>query len=456
MLAMFCLLNALCLQEGLAQLSASPLPDPASWDEMRGAEVAYDKENGLSGLIGVQETGAPLSVLPTSAVWLDVCRDVVGLRMDLGSPSRETITRAFERYRQSVLDRRRRTWQPQFEDVNALINEGSDGSMDDDRVRETVFAFTRECVRDSIATIEGECTALQQAIAEAGAPDTDSRLIAAAHQQLWRTRAVEYLQNPGPIPIPPQVLANVREDIEGVPVKPEAGDALRARIAEYELERDSALRELLEAIARAFSNAKDPVGRLRPMSTVADRLVEIDERMIAAIAPLLDDPEGIWHRSVMVSRHPHARPVIDAWHGLTRVGKSAETPALATLIADAASGMHAQFDAMRTATRQGWRAQIVFGATPQHPGHAEYRSTMRNLAMTAQLIAVALMADLARAAIETKASEARTLSIEVREATASLTGDVGDGRFTPAPLGPDWPPRVTDGARMQMLAMNRE
>ncbi len=154
MLAVFCVVNAACVHDGVAQQSASPLPDPASSDEMLGAGVSYDKENGLSGFIGVPETGAPLTILPTPAAWLDTCSEVVGLRMDLGSPSREIVTRAFERYRQSVLDRRRRTWQPQFEHVNALIN---------------------------------EWVALQQAIVEAGAPDVAPRLIAAAHRQLWRT-----------------------------------------------------------------------------------------------------------------------------------------------------------------------------------------------------------------------------------------------------------------------------
>ncbi len=126
-------------------------------------------------------------------------------------------------------------------------------------------------------------------------------------------------------------------------------------------------------------------------------MAEMDERATAAIAPLLDDPEGIWHRAVMVSRHPHAKPVMDAWHGLTRVGKLAETPELAKLTAD-----------------------------------------------------------LDRAGTESPASEARALSNAVREATESLTGDMRHGEFTPAPLGGDWPPRVMDGARMPMLAIKRE
>ena len=454
-LGTLCLCSAIFAQQGLPQADPRPAShSPPSQDsDMLGRP--YTKENGLLGAVGVAETGAPLANLPTPVAWLAACEDVDGLAADPGSAKRAAILSAFEVFRTSVLERRRSTWQARFEEVNAMVNGDLENPMDDDQIRRVVYAFTRGCVRESIATFDAERTALQRALEEAVAPAVAEHAIAAAAQRLWRTRAASYLRDTEPVPVPPCVSADLRAELAGVAARPEARDALTARLAEHDAEFDAALRGMLDSIATAFSLPEDPVRVLRPVASLAERMADIDDRTIAAIVPLVDDPGAAWRRRLLASRCPHAAPVIDAWLALNELAGSLPDPAFSTRVREAIDALHTQFDAMRMPHRLGWRAQIVLGAMPGHPDHEAYRTTMRSLASTAQLIAVALIADLDRSENEPKATFEESLAMRAREPTAPLTGALPRGELTPAAISEDWPPPVIERKRVALLTAER-
>ena len=413
-----------------------------------------DLPNGLRASVGHEETGAPLSNLPTLRGWIDACGEVAGLEMDLRSPMRESVERGFESHRRALVGRRSRVWQREYEEVNALLDNSPGAAMQDRRVRDIVYSFTRSCIQESIRDIDAERDALIRALTESSSEDRAIERSAAAGQRLWRLRAIEYLRDPGPLPMPPQVFATLRMDARGVPTRPGREDSLSQLLSDDDAERNAALRALIETMPRAFSAPDDPPLQLRHVAAAIERFFEIDDRAIAAAAPLFDDPRRDWIRGALGQRYPHARAVIDAAIQLGRIADSCgrANPEIGRLVGETAETLLSQFDAMRAATRRGWRAQVVLAATPLHPEHAIYRNSMRSLAISSQQLALGLLSAIEAADVRADAAPERSATSLVRKAIEPLTGVMTDGQLTPLPLSADWPPRLAGDVRIDMLA----
>jgi hypothetical protein len=143
----------------------------------------------------------------------------------------------------------------------------------------------------------------------------------------------------------------------------------------------------------------------------------------------------------LVRRNPHAKEVIDAWLGVRRLLAATPDPAIRALIEPSEDAFRSRVDEMRVAAREGWRAFIVFGATPSHPDQARYRPQMRRIAAQAQQQAMALIADIDRAAGATDIRSA------VRVAVEPVTGPLPDVAVMAAPIAPEWPPRLGDAPK---------
>lgn len=75
-------------------------------------------------------------------------------------------------------------------------------------------------------------------------------------------------------------------------------------------------------------------------------------------------------------RNPHAKEVIDAWLGIRRLLAATPDPAIDALIEPSESALRSLTQEVQAAAREGWRASIVFGATPSHRDRAKYRLEM--------------------------------------------------------------------------------
>jgi hypothetical protein len=224
-------------------------------------------------------------------------------------------------------------------------------------------------------------------------------------------------------------------------------DALRA----YESEWDEALRDMINAQARAFTRPDDTPSVLRIVSAMVDRMDAIDARAIESVMIYVNDPSSHWLRGVLVRRNPHAKEIIDAWLGLKRLITTNSETVIRSRLEDSEKSLGALFQEIRVAAREGWRANIVFGATPSHPDRARYWPEMRRIAAHSQQQALALIADIDRFAGARVGNSEPSISRTVREAVESVTGKLLDTEIAAKPIARNWPPRLGEAPTLPML-----
>jgi hypothetical protein len=106
---------------------------------------------------------------------------------------------------------------------------------------------------------------------------------------------------------------------------------------------------------------------------------------------------------------------------------------------------------MRITACEGWRANIVFGATPSHPDRARYRPEMRRIAAQSQQHALALIAEIDRVVGTQRGSSGIEISRAVRTAVESVTRTLLDTELGAEPISPEWPPQLGDAPQTSML-----
>lgn len=438
------MLGALIMVHALAFWQEPPpaerpkAPDHPSFQA--GTKVVFP--NGLAGVVGVGQLDAPLSDLPAIDTWVEVVRKATPLRLDPASDGLASIQAAAEAFRSALAMRRQRDWQPRYDAINALMAGNSAlGGGDDEGTIALASQYSRDCVRASLSDFDAEAVAFVGAIAKASGAELDPEVAARASRLLWRTRATGFLRSPGPVPVPPVARMSLRDEASDVAVAASNAQAFDDALCAYEAEWDAALRDMINAQARAFTSPDDTPRVLRLVSAMVDRMEAIDARAVDAVAALVDDPSHRWLRDALVRRNPHAKEVIDAWLGVRRLLAATPDPAIRALIEPSEDAFRSRVDEMRVAAREGWRAFIVFGATPSHPDQARYRPQMRRIAAQAQQQAMALIADIDRAAGATDIRSA------VRVAVEPATGPLPDVAVMAAPIAPEWPPRLGDAPK---------
>jgi hypothetical protein len=209
---------------------------------------------------------------------------------------------------------------------------------------------------------------------------------------------------------------------------------------------------MIIAQARAFTSPGETPRVLRAVAAMVDRMRDVDARAVDAVSACLEDPEFRWLRGVLVRRHPHAKEVVDTWLGVRRLLAAASDPAIVATIRDAEAALRFQFEAMRSASREGWRADIVFGATPSHPDRARYGTEMRKVAARSQQLALALVANIDASTAANGVVSGPEVAKAVRLAVEPVTGPLPANALSARPISPVWPPRLGDRPQAPMLA----
>ena len=408
--------------------------------------------NGLVGVVGVGQLDAPLSNLPAPDTWIAVARRTTSLHLDPTSDELASLLASAEAFRSALAKRRERDWQPQYDRINALMFENAQrGSGDDDNTIALASEYSRDCVRGALADFDAEASAFAVALAKVSGGEIDQQVGERSSKLLWRTRATHFLRDPAPIPVPPIVYMSLRDDVADVPVAESKAQALEDALREYEAAWDEALRDMINAQARAFTSPGDTPRVLRLVAAMVDRMNDIDTRALDEVAEYVSDPSFRWLRGVLVRRNPHAKEVIDAWLGVTRLLTAPSDPAIRAVIEPTDSALRSLTQEMRMTACEGWRANIVFGATPSHPDRARYRPEMRRIAAQSQQHALALIAEIDRVVGTQRGSSGIEISMAVRTAVESVTGTLLDTEFSAEPISPEWPPRLGDAPQASML-----
>ena len=433
---------------GFAQVASAPLQNPRF---QAGERVVF--RSGLVGVIGVGQLDAPLSDLPAPDAWIEVARKITALRFDPTSDGLSSLRASAESFRSALLKRRERDWQPQYDRINALMATNAErGTGDDDATIAMASEYSRDCVRASLADFDAECAAFVAALAKASGAEIDPHVAERASGLLWRTRATHFLRDPAPVPVPPIAYMSLRDEVADIPVAESKAQVMEDALRAYETEWDAALRDMINAQARAFTSPGETPRVLRAVAAMVDRMRDVDARAADAVSACLEDPEFRWLRGVLVRRHPHAKEVVDTWLGVRRLLAAASDPAIVATIRDAEAALRLQFEAMRSAAREGWRADIVFGATPSHPDRARYGTEMRKVAARSQQLALALVANIDASTAANGVVSGPEVAKAVRLAVEPVTGPLPANALSARPISPVWPPRLGDQPQAPMLA----
>ena len=343
--------------------------------------------NGLVGVVGVGQLDAPLSNLPAPDTWIAVARRTTSLHLDPTSDELASLLASAEAFRSALAKRRERDWQPQYDRINALMFENAQRGSGDD---DNTIALASEYSRDCVRG------ALADFDAEASA------------------------------------FAVALAKVSGGEIDQQVG------------ERSSKLLWRTRATHFLRDPAPIPVPPIVYMS-LRDDVADVP------VAEYVSDPSFRWLRGVLVRRNPHAKEVIDAWLGVTRLLTAPSDPAIRAVIEPTDSALRSLTQEMRMTACEGWRANIVFGATPSHPDRARYRPEMRRIAAQSQQHALALIAEIDRVVGTQRGSSGIEISMAVRTAVESVTGTLLDTEFSAEPISPEWPPRLGDAPQASML-----
>ena len=415
-----------------------------------GSKVVF--RNGLVGVVGVGQLDAPLSNLPAPDTWIAVSRLTTPLRLDPASDEFASLQASAEEFRSALVKRRQRDWQPQYDRINALMAESeARGSVDDEGTIALASEYSRDCVRGSLSDFDAEAIALVRALAKASGAEVDPNIAERAAKLLWRTRATNFLRDPAPIPAPPIVCMSLRDETVDVPIVNSGKDGLEAALRAYEAEWDEALRDMINAQSRAFTSPNDTPRVLRLVAAMVNRMESIDARALNSVAPYVSDPAFRWLLGVLVRRNPHAKEVIDAWLGVKRLLATTPDPATRAILDSSEAALRSLTEEMRMNAREGWRANIVFGATPSHPDRARYRPEMRRIAAQAQQQALAMIADIDRAVSAQNGKIGTGISRAARTAVEPVTGPLLDTELGAESIATDWPPRLGESPNAYML-----
>jgi hypothetical protein len=296
---------------GFAQIASAPLQNPRL---QSGERVVF--RSGLVGVMGVGQLDAPLSDLPAPDAWIEVARKTTPVCLDPKSDGVSSLRASAESFRSALLKRRERDWQPQYDRINALMAANAErGTGDDDATNAMASEYSRDCVRASLADFDAECAAFVAALAKASGAEIDPHVAERASRLLWRTRATQFLRDPAPIPVPPIAYMSLRAEVADMPVAESKAQAMEDALLAYETEWDAALRDMINAQARAFTSPGETPRVLRGVAAMVDRMRDVDARAVDALSACLEDPEFRWLRGVLVRRHPHAKEVVDTWLG---------------------------------------------------------------------------------------------------------------------------------------------
>ena len=343
--------------------------------------------NGLVGVVGVGQLDAPLSNLPAPDTWIAVARRTTSLHLDPTSDELASLLASAEAFRSALAKRRERDWQPQYDRINALMFENAQRGSGDD---DNTIALASEYSRDCVRG------ALADFDAEASA------------------------------------FAVALAKVSGGEIDQQVG------------ERSSKLLWRTRATHFLRDPAPIPVPPIVYMS-LRDDVADVP------VAEYVSDPSFRWLRGVLVRRNPHAKEVIDAWLGVTRLLTAPSDPAIRAVIEPTDSALRSLTQEMRMTACEGWRANIVFGATPSHPDRARYRPEMRRIAAQSQQHALALIAEIDRVVGTQRGSSGIEISMAVRTAVESVTGTLLDTEFSAEPISPEWPPQLGDAPQASML-----
>ncbi len=343
--------------------------------------------NGLVGVVGVGQLDAPLSNLPAPDTWIAVARKTTRLRLDPTSDELASLLASAEAFRSALAKRRERDWQPQYDRINALMFENAQRGSGDD---DNTIALASEYSRDCVRG------ALADFDAEASA------------------------------------FAVALAKVSGGEIDQQVG------------ERSSKLLWRTRATHFLRDPAPIPVPPIVYMS-LRDDVADVP------VAEYVSDPSFRWLRGVLVRRNPHAKEVIDAWLGVKRLLTAPSDPAIRAVIEPTDSALRSLTQEMRMTACEGWRANIVFGATPSHPDRARYRPEMRRIAAQSQQHALALIAEIDRVVGTQRGSSGIEISMAVRTAVESVTGTLLDTEFSAEPISPEWPPQLGDAPQASML-----
>jgi hypothetical protein len=343
--------------------------------------------NGLVGVVGVGQLDAPLSNLPAPDTWIAVARKTTRLRLDPTSDELASLLASAEAFRSALAKRRERDWQPQYDRINALMFENAQRGSGDD---DNTIALASEYSRDCVRG------ALADFDAEASA------------------------------------FAVALAKVSGGEIDQQVG------------ERSSKLLWRTRATHFLRDPAPIPVPPIVYMS-LRDDVADVP------VAEYVSDPSFRWLRGVLVRRNPHAKEVIDAWLGVKRLLTAPSDPAIRAVIEPTDSALRSLTQEMRMTACEGWRANIVFGATPSHPDRARYRPEMRRIAAQSQQHALALIAEIDRVVGTQRGSSGIEISRAVRTAVESVTGTLLDTEFSAEPISPEWPPQLGDAPQASML-----
>ena len=343
--------------------------------------------NGLVGVVGVGQLDAPLSNLPAPDTWIAVARRTTSLHLDPTSDELASLLASAEAFRSALAKRRERDWQPQYDRINALMFENAQRGSGDD---DNTIALASEYSRDCVRG------ALADFDAEASA------------------------------------FAVALAKVSGGEIDQQVG------------ERSSKLLWRTRATHFLRDPAPIPVPPIVYMS-LRDDVADVP------VAEYVSDPSFRWLRGVLVRRNPHAKEVIDAWLGVKRLLTAPSDPAIRAVIEPTDSALRSLTQEMRMTACEGWRANIVFGATPSHPDRARYRPEMRRIAAQSQQHALALIAEIDRVVGTQRGSSGIEISMAVRTAVESVTGTLLDTEFSAEPISPEWPPQLGDAPQASML-----
>lgn len=343
--------------------------------------------NGLVGVVGVGQLDAPLSNLPAPDTWIAVARRTTRLHLDPTSDELASLLASAEAFRSALAKRRERDWQPQYDRINALMFENAQRGSGDD---DNTIALASEYSRDCVRG------ALADFDAEASA------------------------------------FAVALAKVSGGEIDQQVG------------ERSSKLLWRTRATHFLRDPAPIPVPPIVYMS-LRDDVADVP------VAEYVSDPSFRWLRGVLVRRNPHAKEVIDAWLGVKRLLTAPSDPAIRAVIEPTDSALRSLTQEMRMTACEGWRANIVFGATPSHPDRARYRPEMRRIAAQSQQHALALIAEIDRVVGTQRGSSGIEISMAVRTAVESVTGTLLDTEFSAEPISPEWPPQLGDAPQASML-----
>lgn len=343
--------------------------------------------NGLVGVVGVGQLDAPLSNLPAPDTWIAVARKTTRLRLDPTSDELASLLASAEAFRSALAKRRERDWQPQYDRINALMFENAQRGSGDD---DNTIALASEYSRDCVRG------ALADFDAEASA------------------------------------FAVALAKVSGGEIDQQVG------------ERSSKLLWRTRATHFLRDPAPIPVPPIVYMS-LRDDVADVP------VAEYVSDPSFRWLRGVLVRRNPHAKEVIDAWLGVKRLLTAPSDPAIRAVIEPTDGALRSLTQEMRMTACEGWRANIVFGATPSHPDRARYRPEMRRIAAQSQQHALALIAEIDRVVGTQRGSSGIEISRAVRTAVESVTGTLLDTELSAEPISPEWPPQLGDAPQASML-----